>query len=557
MSKLFLALMISLFAFGACALSFIIVKWNTQRLILSWQLMRQRGYDYLHRSKKEYALEFFSKGKELASGLGASDYRYAESLVDVAGVKILDNELDDARKLLKQANSIFDKSNAPDGLLNNALINERFRSYCMLVNLELKAGKSEKAQKLCTKILEMAKQPNVILEALSRRQIANTLLAAGDFAGRQRSTELAQTFYKEALALTAKLPPFADLERTAQKKLAPDSFASGQSPADLLDKGAAYMKRRQLPIANYYLQKARELALETNDPALMQIDFQLAKLAISQTNYEQAETSFLNLLRNPNFKDQTGLDEVLTKLTFIYRNSGGHTEDAARILRKQIAVRKQEYGADSAKVAAIEIELAQTLESMGQYEEAKKIWQATVQLKEALGDEEDSCRLAGVMLRTGDAEKAKPIFERIVYRFENGSVKLGNSSISACCQLAAIYLMEGKNTDAKKLIDATIPYFSELAPIHRILLSESLIDTAMSMNESPAAASELIRLSIIALPEVVDRRIALRCMKTVSRLEPFKSQYPKVFDAKMTALIKKNTEASSSFKPAKLQGYSG
>ncbi len=554
MSKLFLALLISLFVLAASVLGFVFSKWNTQRLVLSWELMRQRGYDYLHRSKTDYAMEYFSKGRELALGLGASDYRYAGSLVDIADVLISSNDLDEARKLLRQANSIFEKSNSSDQLINTALRNEQFRCYCLLANLELKAGKFERSQKLCKKIVEVSTQPQLILEALTRRQIASTLMAAGDFASTRRDAEMATGFYKEALNLTANLAPFRDLERAAQKKMQGDGYAA--SASDLLEKGAQYMKRRQLPIARQYLVKARELAVDTNDPAIMQIDFNLAKLEISQNNFEQAENSLLELLRNPNFKDNTGIDEVLTKLTLIYRNCG-YMEDAVRILRKEVALRQKEYGSDSAKVTAIELELAQTLESIGRYDEAKKIWQSTLMLKQALGDEEDSSRLAGVILRTGDFEKAKPMLERIVYGFQNGSIKPGHSPVQACYQLAAIYLIEGKAAEANNLIEAAAPHLSDLAPIHKLLVSEILLDTALALPKHPVAASEMLRQSILALPVPDDRRSALRCLKALKRVNPLRGSNPKVFDTKVNAKLEQITQASSSYAPAKLQGYAG
>lgn len=561
MSKLFLALLISLFLLAGAVLGFVFVKWNTNRIVLSWELLRQRGYDYLHRSKNDYAMEFFTKGRDLASGLGSSDYRYADSLVDMANLKISENSLDDARKLLRQANSIFEKTTMSEHLIRNALRNEQFRSYCLLANLELKAGKFERAQKLCNKILDLSKQQNVILESLTRRNIASTLLAVGDFAGARRDSELAQKLYNQALSLTANMPSFKDLESSAEKKLHRDQFgADALTASDLLEKGAQYMKKRQLPIAKHFFEKARERALATNDPAIMQIDFQLARLSISQNNFEQAEASLLSLLGNPNFKDNTGLDEVLTKLTLIYRNCG-YTEDAARILRREVELRKQEYGADSAKVTSIEIELAQTLESMGQYDEAKKIWTKTLALKQALGDEEDSARLAGVIFRTGDIAKAKPMLERIVFRFQSGNIKLGHSPIQACYQLAAIYLIEGRKTEAKNLMDAAQPYLEELAPVQQILVSEILLDTAMSISQrssiNSAITTELIKQSIQSLPVVVDRRTAVRNMKAVNRLEPFRAKYPKAFDAKNSAKLKSITEASSSYPAPKLQGFPG
>lgn len=535
-------------------LLFVFSKWNTQRLVLSWELMRQRGYDYLHRSRTDYAMDYFAKGRDLSSGLGSSDYRYAGSLVDIANVLISVNNLDEARKLLRQANSIFEKSSSSDELINSALRNEQFRSLCLLANLELKAGKLERSQKLCKKIFDMSKQSQLIFEALTRRQIASTLISSGDLATARRDAELARQFYSDAVNLTANLASFRDLENAAQKKLQGERYAA--SASDLLEKGAQYMKRRQLPIAMQYLQKARQLAIDTNDPTLMQIDFNLAKLEISQNNFEEAETSLLNLLRNPDFKDSTGLDEVLTKLTLIYRNCG-YMEDAARVLRKEIELRRKEYGSDSAKVTAIELELAQTLESIGHYEEAKKIWQSTVMLKQALGDEEDSTRLAGVILRTGDFEKAKPMFERIVYGFQNGSIKAGHSPVQAAYQLAAIYLIEGKTADAKNLIEACAPHLSELAPIHKLLVSEILLDTALALPEYPSASSEMLRQSILALPIPDDRRTALRCLKALKRLQPLRRSNPKVFDSKANAKLEQITQASSSYQPAKLQGYAG
>ena len=557
MTKLFLTLLLAVFMVAGTALGLIFAKWNAQRVTLSWELMRQRGYDYLHRSKKDFAMEFFEKGKLLSSELGTSDYRYADSLVDIASQLSAQNDFDGARKLLRQADAIFERASAGDLLKNNALRNDRLRSYCLLANVELKSKKFERAQKLCQKILELKEQQNIVLEALTRRQIASTLLAAGDFAGTQQNAKLAQSLYKDALALTSNMPPFSDLEKAAQTKLSGGQLAvQSITASELLEKGAYYLKKRQFVSARQYLQKARELALAGQEPILMQIDFHLARLELSSFNFEQAEASLLSLLNDPNFKDNTALDEVLTKLTLIYRNCG-YMEDATRVLRREVELRRQEYGSDSAKVTAIELELAQTLESIGQYAEAQKISLRTMSLKQSLGDEEDSAKLAGVILRTGEVEKAKPMLERIVFGFQNGSVKLGHSPIQASYQLAAIYMIEGKDAEANNLMAATRPYLAELQPIQQILVSEIMLDSALALKKYPSVASRLLRESILSLPEVADRRSALRCMKALGRIEPLRLIYPRVFDAEVGAKMKTITKDASSYAPAKLKGYSG
>ena len=555
MVKPFLSLMIVLFVLAGTALSIIFTRWNNERHIRMWENMRLRGYEYLHRSRNDYALEFFGKARDLAAVLGKTNYRYANSLVDLAGALSAQGNFNQAKILLRQAASIFEKNSIDDQALRNELLNEEIRSYCQIANIEIQVSAPlDKAIKVCNKIFVLEKShPKMLLEALTRRQCVYTLIAIGDAARLKNESDVAKDMYAKGHEMSANIAAFKDLDKlTARLLTRQETGKDLETAADLLAKVHSYVKHGEIDSAKATLAKASSIGAD--DAAVkMKIQYRKAGVEWGQGNFEAAESGYLDLWKNPQFKDRTGRDDVLTKLLWLYRTAG-YLSDAERVLRKQIALRTDEFGPDSSKVIEWKIELARVAQQLGKYDEAEKIVGEILAYNKNLGVENESSsgRLANVLVRTSKAKLARQVLEPMVYAVQNGEKT--NQGAVACTDLAAFYIGEGKPEKKKKVLEGCWPLVLSLENMPRLLIAENLLDYASFYKGKPEA-SILLRYAIFSLPDPVTRRQGVRLLRELTSIQELKPLYPKSFDKAVNSRLNEAIAKSHKFSDAKLIGF--
>lgn len=525
----------------------------------TWENMRLRGYDYLSRSRPESALEFFEKGREFAADLGSNNYRYAFSLVDLATVLAEQGDLSTAKKLLRQSISIFESSSKSDARLKTELINDEIRSYCQLANLEIKLkSPPEKILKIFNKVSALiGTPPYELLNALSRRQLADALIAFGDFARAKQQTDMAKSSYQQAFDLSSNLNNYSDLLKLAKRRL--DRELTGQeteTASDLLERGVSRLKRRDFVQARSLLNRAAEIAEQTNDPASMQVQYQIARLDIGESRYEDAEANLLALLENPNFKDSTGRNDVLEKLTLIYR-AAGMTDAILETLRQRRTQMIAEFGKDSKKVNEVELEHARTLIAAGRNEEAVPICTRVLKFHKEIGEGDggDSERLAGALVRCGQFAIARPMVEQMVNSFQSGNAKNRLWGTLSCVDLATLNAAEKRKGEVLPALQAIEPLLDGLESRDRLILSESLIASAIFLPAGGDGAL-FLQYAVKALPDKLERRDAIRLNIEIEDIRELRTKFPEAFDASLNTRLDALQASANKFPPVKLKGLS-
>lgn len=560
MSKVIIASILAVLVLTAVMFCLIFAQWNTQRLVLNWEIMRIRGFDYLDRDRASNAQEFLAKAKDIAQGLGNSDYRYADALGDLAEVHLAKGHLKDAKDLLLNAISILGKFSCKDQNLSGAISNDLVRRYCQLVRLEIQSQNLEKAAKNYKKVVAKIDKDSIELEPLSRRILAQTALALGDAFTAQSNGASARESYSaaEALSSSAKIrdTQFDDIARIARKKNQSFFNAAGNfSPDELLDRANKLLKQRAFSAGLALLLQAKEIANRNNDPSKTEIELAITRANFSLANYETAEASLLSLLKNTEL-NYTSKDEVLTRLTMIYRTCS-YLEDALKVLTEQEKLREKEFGPESAKVADVNADIALTLDMLGKREQSKALCREIVKVKSLVGDADTSARFAEAQFGAGQFKQSKTMFENVVLQYQNGKRQIDHSVLAACFNLSAIAQLEGDKTESQRLLKTGQSLLPELQiPLKQVLAAESLCISAEALEREAKISDELMKAALQVLPDLPGRREGVRSWSILNKLTKYQKDHPSNFSTELKNRLEKLKLEAKKFPKPVLKGFS-
>lgn len=561
MVKPFLSLMIVLFLGGGGLLTAIFVNWQNERCIRLWESLRLRGYENYYRQQFNDALDFFQRSQKFAADLGRNNFRYALSYADMAKLYTRQGDYGRARNALGRAISIFDRQTDFDRA-KFPLHEDRILLDCQLVDLDLKSGKGvKKAWKDCERGLNDYYQLKASsVDPTVARTLCQTLAAIGDAAAEAKDDAVLGKVCSTTTKIADMNPSLKGLTVLNQKHMqCPFAAKAQENLEDVLARAESEMKAKHGKEAREALKQAQEMAGSSNS-ARAQIEYLSGRIDYSEFKLEDAEKHFLAAIRNPEMKDDKARDDMLLRLSAMYKQ-GGYPDDAIEAMKQDLDARVRLYGSDTSKVTDVEVDLARYLQEQGRVDEGKKYLQHAQEYynasrKEGAGNlGVSSEKLAAVLIPYGELKQARAILETMIQQYEEGMKKQAVWIATACYDLAVLSEMEGKHAESEQFFKQGLAQQDELNNEDRIVLADQTLKyCALQMKERPLA-DKLISQTIMTLAPPSDRREGIRVQNTIDAMQSLKKSHPGAFSPRVEAQIKTMLQASSKYPRARLSGW--
>lgn len=544
-------------------LTVIYKSWQQERDLRLWENFRMRAYERFYHLQYDDALKFFQLACNKAGNLGKNNFRYALALSDLAKIMVLKGEFEKARSYIGRAISIYDRQSNEDQV-KFPIAEDKILIDCQLVELDLKSGKgAQKAWKDLGRALDAfnkTKAENI--DPVVARTLCQTLSSVAEYS--KTDFEIKAQACSKISEIATCYPSLKSLAVSNQQKM--QCPYSGTYKAvnveELISEAESKIGRKDSEAASKILEKAELLARSQAEPdLLLQVLYLKGKLEFSRFAYEEAEKNFIALLKNPELKDESIREDILFRLRVIYKIAA-YYEDLIRVAKTELKLRERQYGADSQKLAEIDVELARALQDLGRFKEASVYAKHARDLfvqshKNGMGRPGVSSeRLSIVLVINNDLELAREILETIVQQYESGESKKDLIACIAYYDLAALSSVEGKRDACKQYLRQAGDMLESLKNRDLISVAETLKSWSNFLSlRSGAEAKDFVRAWVKSLVIPRDRKEALRVIAFSKKLDELKAKHPEFFTKELDLQLKKVRNEAVKFEQAKLSGF--